>query len=146
MLVPRIFWLLAILSGAATAASFFILKETYPPTLLALKTKRLQKETGNANLRSKLDLGLSPYDHFTNAILRPMKMMFSAPICIMVSLYSSTIYGSMYFLFSTFTYVFEETYHFSERIVGLTYIGLGVGSMIGLVIGGGFSGMALFLY
>jgi hypothetical protein len=146
MLVPRIFWLLAILSGAATASSFFILKETYPPTLLALKTKRLQKETGNANLRSKLDLGLSPYDHFTNAILRPMKMMFSAPICIMVSLYSSTIYGSMYFLFSTFTYVFEETYHFSERIVGLTYIGLGVGSMIGLVIGGGFSGMALFLY
>lgn len=39
----------------------------------------------------------------------------------------------MYLLFTTFTFVFQENYGFSTSIVGLVYIGLGVGMLVGLL-------------
>lgn len=35
-------------------------------------------------------------------------------------------------LFSSITQVFEETYHFSTSVVGLAFIGVGVGTLIAL--------------
>jgi hypothetical protein len=55
--------------------AFIVLRESYPVTLLANKTKRLQKETGNMDLRSKLDLGLTPKALFIRSIMRPTKML-----------------------------------------------------------------------
>lgn len=45
------------------------------------------------------------------------------------------IYGYLYLLFTTITEVYEDTYHFSQGIAGLSYLGLGIGMFIGL---GGF--------
>jgi hypothetical protein len=42
------------------------------------------------------------------------------------------VYGYLYLLFTTFTPVFEEQYHFSSGTVGLTFLGLGIGSLSGL--------------
>ena len=39
----------------------------------------------------------------------------------------------MYLLFTTFTFVFQENYGFSTSIVGLVYIGLGIGMLLGLL-------------
>ena len=44
------------------------------------------------------------------------------------------VYAYMYLLFTTFTFVFQETYFFSESLVGLVYIGVGIGSLIGVVV------------
>ena len=85
-------------------------------------------------LRSKLDVGLSPKDFFIRSIIRPAKMLIYSPIVLSTSLYIGVIYGYLYLLFTTFTLVFEETYHFSSGSVGLTFMGLGVGSLSGLVI------------
>ncbi|TEY81032.1 hypothetical protein BOTCAL_0035g00250 [Botryotinia calthae] len=49
------------------------------------------------------------------------------------------MYGYLYLPFTTFTVVFEETYRFSSGLVRLTYLGLGIGSMVGLVFFGYFS-------
>ena len=56
-----------------------------------------------------------------------------------MSLYLAIVYGIMYLLFTTFTFVFEENYGFSQDIVGLVYIGLGIGMLVGLAIVGVFS-------
>ena len=42
----------------------------------------------------------------------------------------------MYLLFTTFTPVFEEGYHFSPGTAGLSYLGLGVGTLIGVIFNG----------
>lgn len=51
----------------------------------------------------------------------------------------AVIYGILYLLFTTFTFVFEKNYGFSQSIVGLVYIGLGIGMLVGLFILGTFS-------
>lgn len=49
------------------------------------------------------------------------------------------IYGYLYLLFTTITSVYQTTYHFSEGAAGLTFLGIGVGSLIGLFIFGTIS-------
>lgn len=127
-----VFWLLTIVSGALTILSFLFLRETYAPVILGRKAARLRKETGNPNLRSKLDTGLTPRDFFKRAIVRPTKLLLRSPIVFLLSLNVSVIFAYLYLLFTTFTYVYEEQYHFTTGTSGLSYLGIGVGAFIGL--------------
>lgn len=127
-----IFWVLAIATGVVAIAAFFVMGETYAPILLETKTKRLQKETGNMDLISKLDNGLSVKELFIRALVRPSKLMFLSPICALMALYMAIVYGVFYLLFTTFTFVFEDLYGFSTSTVGLVYIGTGIGMLLGL--------------
>ncbi|KAF5568157.1 multidrug resistant protein [Fusarium phyllophilum] len=127
-----VFWIIAIISGVLSSVFFFASEETYAPVILARKTKRLQKETGNDRLRSKLDAGLSPADYFKRGILRPFKMLFFSPICIICGVYVGLAYAYLYLLFTSLTPLFMQIYHFNTVHAGLTFLGLGVGSMIGV--------------
>ena len=113
-----------------------VLRETYPPLLLERRTKRLRKETGNENLRSKLASDLTPSKLFKLSIVRPMKLLCLSPIVLALSTFMAVVYGYLYLLFTTITQVFEGTYGFSAGNVGLTYLGIGLGSFIGLFIFG----------
>ncbi|KUJ18818.1 bicyclomycin resistance protein [Mollisia scopiformis] len=126
------FWVLAMLSGTFGLLGLAFMRETYAYAILDRKTKRLRKETGNMELRSKLDSGLSAKDYFLHSIVRPTKMLFYSPIVLGTAVFVGVVYGYLYLLFTTFTPVFEETYHFSSGTVGLTFLGLGIGSLAGV--------------
>ncbi|TPX12717.1 uncharacterized protein E0L32_000894 [Thyridium curvatum] len=127
-----VFWIVAIVSGALSAAMIVSMRETYAPVILQRKTKRLIKETGNTDLRSKLDSRLSKEDTFKRAIVRPMKLLIFSPICTVFALFMALVYGYLYLLFTSVTFVFKGAYGFGTSTVGLVYLGLGVGSFIGL--------------
>ncbi|OAL53262.1 MFS general substrate transporter [Pyrenochaeta sp. DS3sAY3a] len=129
-----VFWILAIAGGLVGIVLLIVGRETYHPTLLARKAARLRKETGNENLRSKLATDLPPKEIFIRAISRPMKMLFLSPIVALMSLYIAINYGILYLFFTTVTFVFEGKYHFSSGAVGLSYIGVGVGMIVGMAI------------
>ncbi|KAI4224359.1 MAG: hypothetical protein L6R40_008451 [Gallowayella cf. fulva] len=134
-----VFWLITIVAGTITVSAFIFLSETYPPILLERKAKRLRTETGNPNLRSKLGSDLSPRDRFKLAIVRPFKLLLFSPIVLALSTFMAVVYAYLYLLFTTITEVFESTYHFSSGAVGLTYLGIGIGSFIGLLVFGAAS-------
>jgi hypothetical protein len=116
-------WLFSV---APLAFSSYLLAAR--PTLLERKAEKLRKETGNLELRSVLTKQIPPREVFTRAIARPMKMLFLSPIVGLMSLYVAVNYGILYLFFTTITFVFEGTYGFSSGAVGLSYIGVGVGS------------------
>lgn len=128
-----VFWLLAIISGFLAVMMLLFIRESYAPILLQHKVNRLRKVTGNTLLRSKLDAGLSPKDYFNRGIVRPFKMLIFSPIVLIFAVYLAIVYGYLYLLFTSITEVFEQYYGFSTSIVGLVYLGLGVGSMAGLI-------------
>jgi MFS family permease len=127
-----VFWVLAIVSGTFTILSLIFMRETYGPIILQKKTNRLRKETGNRDLRSKFDVELSPRYFFIRGLVHPAKMLIYSPIVLSASVYVGVVYGYLYLLITTFTVVFESTYHFSSGSVGLTFLGLGVGGLTGL--------------
>lgn len=124
----------SIQSGAVILAQVLVLRETYAVTLLKWKTKRLQKETGNKELRSRLDTGISKKEILKRAVVRPTKMLIFSLISMYLAIAAAFLYGILYLLLTTFPLVFEETYGFSTGISGLTYIGLGVGNLISVLI------------
>lgn len=65
-----------------------------------------------------------------------MKLLLFSPIVLALSTYMAVVYGYLYLLFTTITEVYEDQYHFSQGSVGLTYLGIGVGSLFGVVIFG----------
>ncbi|KAL2291262.1 hypothetical protein FJTKL_13893 [Diaporthe vaccinii] len=127
-----VFWVLAMVAGVVTVAMLLLMRETYAPVILQWKTAKLRKETGNELLRSKLDIGLSPRDHFYRSIIRPLKMLIRSPIVALFAVYIAVVYGYLYIMFTSMSQVFQETYHFSTSITGLIFLGMGVGSMAGL--------------
>ena len=131
-----VFWLITIAGGVALTCSVVFMRETFEPALLEQKAKRLRKETGNPNLRSRLDPGIPTSEFFKRALIRPTKMLVLSPIVLLLSIYMAVIYGYLYLLFTTLTLVFERTYHFNQGTVGLSFLGIGIGSMLGLVIFG----------
>lgn len=134
-----VFWVLAIIGGFFTICSLLFLRETYPTILLRRKTARLIRETGNTDLRSKRDTGESVQQLLTRSIVRPTKILIFSPIVLTTSLYTGIVYGYQYLMFSTFTYVFEEQYGFPTKSTGLTFLGLGIGSLLGLFVIGAVS-------
>lgn len=120
-------WFLTIVSGLLSISYLIMGKETHAPTIIALKVKRLQKETGNMNLRSKFDTGETPKAVFRRAIVRPTKMLCLSPIVFLLSLQMAIQYGYLYLLFTTFTFVFEDQYGFTSGQSGLVFLGMGVG-------------------
>jgi hypothetical protein len=123
-----------------SVATIIFQEETYPVILLERKAARLRKETGNENLTSALaGVKMKPREVFARGIIRPMKLLAFSPIIATLSIYQGLVYGFMYLLFTTFPLVFQYQYGFSTGTIGLTYLGMGVGSLIGLTTGGVWS-------
>lgn len=127
-----VFWILAIISGTISIIFFFFARETYAPILLARKTARLRKETGNEQLRSKLDAQVSPQEYLRRSLLRPFKMLILSPICIICNVYIGIVYAYLYLMFTSLTPLFMQQYQFDTVHAGLSFLGLGVGSMLGV--------------
>jgi MFS family permease len=115
------------------------MRETYAYTILEKKTKKLRAETGNEKLRSAADTGVTPQELFSASIIRPTKMLLFSPIILLLSLYMAIIYGYLYLLFTAMPTLYATQYGFSTGSIGLTYIGSGIGSILGLALSGGLS-------
>jgi hypothetical protein len=107
------------------------MRETYAPTILERKARRLRKSTGNPLLKSKLDSGLTPKDLFLFSIVRPTKMLIFSPIVLLLSVYVAVTYSYLYLFFTTITEVFETQYGFRHDLVGLAFLGIGAGQFLG---------------
>ncbi|KND92532.1 putative transporter [Tolypocladium ophioglossoides CBS 100239] len=130
------FWVLAIAGGVIMLLSFILLRETYAYAILSRKTKKLRKETGNTALRSSLDTDRTTKEIFTSAIVRPSKMLIFSPIVFFLSLYMFILYGYLYLIFTAMPGLFQHEYGFTTGQVGLSYLGLGSGSALGLLVSG----------
>lgn len=131
-----VFYILAIVTGTFSIGCLIFLQESFAPIILGRKAMRLIKLTGNEDLRSKLDSGLSPRDFFARGIIRPSKLLVFSPIVLILSIYMGMVYGYLYLLFTTFSMVFAQQYGFATSSIGLSFLGVGLGSIIGLCVFG----------
>ncbi|KAF4814993.1 MFS transporter prlG [Colletotrichum siamense] len=129
-----IFWALCIMAGALGLAMLLILRETSAKALLEKRAQKMRKRTGNPRYTSILDDGVSPQEAFSRAIKRPLRLLILHPIVFTLSAYFAVIYGYLYLFFTTVAMVFTEKYGFSAGSSGLTFIGVGIGTVTGTLI------------
>lgn len=133
------FWIVLILAVLISILIEFLNQETSHRVLIQKKVERLRKETGREDLRSCYDAAGSAQKQtrsrvLVNGLVRPIKMLFLSPILLLLTIYISFTYGTLYLLFTTIPTVFEETYGFNVGLTGLVYLGLGSGTTLGWLI------------
>ncbi|KAL8898488.1 MAG: hypothetical protein Q9207_006671 [Kuettlingeria erythrocarpa] len=119
------FWLAAILCGAFECVFAVFYRETYRVRILKDRVEKLKKETANPALRSRYDTGKRTGQVFHEAMIRPFKMLAFSPVIPILGFYAALVYGYLFLILTTVGQVFMDTYRFSERSVGLTYLGIG---------------------
>ncbi|KAM0256041.1 hypothetical protein ACHAQJ_005240 [Trichoderma viride] len=127
----------AILSLVNGGFSVAFLHETYAPCLLVAKARSMRRETGNWAIHARHEMEEFKLSELLNKYFaRPLSMLVTEPIVVLVSLYMSFIYGLVYALLEAYPYVFEEIYGMSPGVGGLPFIGLLIGQVlaIGLII------------
>ncbi|KAJ5551512.1 hypothetical protein N7535_000542 [Penicillium sp. DV-2018c] len=134
-----VFWVIAITTGVMIILTIIWYRESYGPVVLERKAARLRKETGNPDLRSIHYRGKLSLNLFASALARPLKLLFCSPIVFLMALFAATTYGYLYLMFTTITAIFTTQYGFSPGTAGLSFLGFGIGSLMGLLITGGVS-------
>lgn len=79
------------------------------------------------------------FDVSHEAMLTNSQFVFTSPIIGLLCLYLGFVYGLLYLLLTTLTSVFVTIYGWSIGVSGLSYIGLGIGFMLGVVVIGSTS-------
>lgn len=131
-------WIVLIVGCLLTGALFLFNRETYHAVIIQHKTVQLRKELDGPELQNIITFDkeaalLTPFDVFKNGISRPLRMLTKSPIVLLCALYMSFLFGLLYLLFTTITAVFIETYGWSPQITGLAYLGIGIGSFLGIL-------------
>lgn len=114
-------------------STVFIIRESYRPLILERKVRRLRKETGNKDLVSAIPHPGSGVQAVRRSLIRPLLLLTMSPIVLLPSLGLAVVFGMMFLMISTMAVVFQLQYGFSLGSSGLTYLGLGVGLLVGLV-------------
>jgi Major Facilitator Superfamily len=115
-----------------TILTVVLYEETFRPVLVKRKLARMRRELRDESLRLRDD-ERTPFTILNQALIRPFKLILFSPTVAIACLASGLMFFYFYLLIATFPRVFECQYGFNHTEVGLSYFGLGIGNLFGLV-------------
>ncbi|KAB8337262.1 hypothetical protein FH972_021564 [Carpinus fangiana] len=106
-------------------------EETYPPTLLVYKARRLRFQSGNWALHAAHEeWDVSIKDLTRKYLVRPMNML-ATPICLSMATYASFVYAIFYAQLAAFPIVYQEIRGWGQVTGALPFLSLLIGMLIG---------------
>ena len=128
------FWVGLVVAGISLVFLVF-LPETYGPTILQKRAKRLRKETGNANIFAPIELEKKGAKQMlTVTLVRPLNMIVSEAIVLFTCLYLSLAYAIFYLFFEAYPLIFQGIYHFNTGETGLAFLPIILGAVLAFAI------------
>jgi len=124
-------YLPAFMGVLATVLDLFFLKESYPPVVLVGKAAELRRRTKNWGIHAKqeeveVDFG----ELVTKNLTRPLRLLFTEPVVLALTVYMSFIYGLLYLFLTAYPLVFQGVHGFNAGVGGLPFFGM----MVGIVL------------
>ncbi|KAK4635808.1 hypothetical protein CLAFUW4_01085 [Fulvia fulva] len=125
----------AMIGFAASIVALLFQDETYGPVILVSKAAELRRLTRNWGIHAKQEeVEVDLRELAVKNIARPLKILFTEPIVLLVTVYMSFLYGLLYLSLTAFGIVFGQIHGFAPGISGLPYFGMIVGVFIGLAV------------
>ncbi len=120
--------LVAIMGFVAFFLDFFFLEETYPPVILIAKAAELRRRTKNWGIHAKQEeIEIDFRELISKNFSRPMRLLFTEPIVLLLSIYMAFIYGLLYLFLTAYPIVFQQIHGMSGGVGGLPYFGMIIG-------------------
>ncbi|KAE8451391.1 hypothetical protein EG329_004020 [Mollisiaceae sp. DMI_Dod_QoI] len=121
-------WITLIISGAILVLVFLFQPETFAPILLKWKASHLRQITGDDRFVAEVEIRADPFlTRLLHALYRPFILVAREPIVVLFALYLTVIYIILFTFLDGYTYIFGDTYGFSEGITGLAFLGIAIG-------------------
>jgi hypothetical protein len=100
--------------------------ETYAPTILAKRAKKLRKQ--DPDFVTEQDLDLRPLsERLRMFLVRPFQLLFTELIVFLLALYMSVLYGLLYIFFIAYPIIYQGGKNYSASTTGLMFIPIAVG-------------------
>lgn len=128
-------YLTAIVGSAFLVVLVFALPETYAKRILQNRAAKRRRETGQWAWHTQLDL--EPFDLqivLTKYLTRPIVMLVSEPMILLLSIYVAFIYGILYLLFGSLPVHYVSVRGWSSGVGSLPFLALLLGCAIGCLI------------
>ena len=125
-------WIPAFMGYASMVLAFYFQQETYGPVILVSKAAELRRLTRNWGIHAKQEeVEVDLKELAVKNVTRPLRILFTEPIVLLITIYMSFIYGLLYLNLTAYSLVFQQVYGFSLGVAGIPYMALIVGVMIG---------------
>lgn len=124
-------WVTLIISGFIFAMITLFQPETYAPVLMKWKAKQLRSITGDERYVSEIEIRAYGFGkRLAVALYRPFLLFTREPIVVFFALYLTVVYIILFTFLDGYTYIFGETYGFSQGFTGLAFLGMVIGILI----------------
>lgn len=124
-------YIAAIMGFLAFGLDFLFLEETYPPVILVDKAADLRRRTKNWGIHAKQEeIEVDFRELVSKNFSRPLRLLFTEPIVLLLSIYMSFIYGILYLFLTAYPLVFVGVHGFNSGESGLTFFGMIAGQLI----------------
>ncbi|KAG7285130.1 hypothetical protein NEMBOFW57_009751 [Staphylotrichum longicolle] len=124
-------YIVSFMGFLAFFLDLFFLRETYPPTILVAKAQELRRRTLNWGIHAKQEeIEIDVRELITKNFSRPMRLLFTEPIVLLLSVYMAFIYGLLYLFLTAYPFVFQGVHGMSSGVAGLTFFGMVTGQII----------------
>lgn len=118
-------YLPGIMAAGSVALIFFFVDESYPPIVLVSKAAELRRRTKNWGIHAKQEeVEVDFKELITKNFSRPLRLLVTEPVILLVTLYMSFIYGLLYCFLTAYPLVFEGVHHMTPGIAGLPFFGM----------------------
>ena len=102
----------ALMGFLALCLNLVFLEETYPPIVLVQKASELRRRTLNWGIHAKQEeIEVDFRELITKNFSRPLRLLVTEPIVLLLSIYMAFIYGLLYLFLTAYPIVFQRVHH-----------------------------------
>ena len=124
-------YFVAIMGFLALGLNLLFLEETYPPIVLVEKASELRRRTLNWGIHAKQEeIEVDLRELVTKNFSRPLRLLVTEPIVLLLSIYMAFIYGLLYLFLTAYPIVFQQIHGMNEGVGGLPYFGMITGMLL----------------
>lgn len=121
-----------IIGAAALVCVVLFCDETHHALILVRKAEVLRRRTGNWGIHAPHEeVSLSIKEICQKNIMRPLVMLITEPILLLITIYNSFIYGLLYLFLTVVPLIFQGMYGFSQGVAELPYLSMLIGVFTG---------------
>ncbi|KAF2496201.1 major facilitator superfamily [Lophium mytilinum] len=124
-------YIVSIMGFLAFTLNILFLQETYPPIILVEKAEELRRRTKNWGIHAKQEeIEVDIRELMEKNFSRPLRMLVTEPIVLLLSLYMAFIYGLLYLFLTAYPIVFQRIHGMNLGVGGLPFFGMITGQLL----------------
>ncbi|QKX62558.1 uncharacterized protein TRUGW13939_09719 [Talaromyces rugulosus] len=126
-------WITMIVSGICLCLALTVLRETYQPTILQKRARRIRFRDRDWAVHAILDeQQLSLKEVYRNYLVRPLGLLMRETILLLVSIYLAFVYSLLYVFFEAYPYSFSHVRKWQNMaLAALPLLSIALGVCIG---------------